>query len=178
MITKESLEIANKMCKTIPIHKKEYATANERIKAFRSIEPEGAIVTEWLVIDLVQGFCASKTTIYDAEGNILATGTAYEREQSSPVNKTSFIENCETSSVARAIGMVGIGIDTAICSYEELNNALENQDNLATDTEKREFVKLCSERGVNPNDILKTIGWKSGPMTKDQYQEVMSKLGE
>ncbi len=54
---------------------------------------------------------------------LLGTGTAYEKENSSFINKTSYIENCETSAVGRALGMAGFGIDTSIRSAEEMQNA-------------------------------------------------------
>ena len=62
------------------------------------------------------------------DGKLLGTGTAQEKETSSFINKTSFIENCETSAVGRALGMCGFGIDTSIASAEEVQNAINNQD--------------------------------------------------
>ena len=70
-----------------------------------------------------------KSTCIDGEGNVLGVGHAYEKEDSSFINKTSYIENCETSAVGRALGMAGFGIDASICSAEELQNAVLNQDN-------------------------------------------------
>jgi len=46
---------------------------------------------------------------------------------SSYINKTSHIENCETSAVGRALGFLGIGIDTSIASADEVINAVNNQ---------------------------------------------------
>ena len=58
---------------------------------------------------------------------VLATGTAYEKENSTIINKTSYIENCETSAVGRALGMAGFGIDTSVASAEEVQNAIAQQ---------------------------------------------------
>ena len=176
MITVETLRQANEKLKTIPIKGKNYATVNERVKAFREIEPEGSIKVEWLVIDLLKGFASCKASVYDSNGTHLADGTAYEREDSSFINKTSFIENCETSAVGRALGFLGVGIDESICTANELNNALVAQDNLASDEDKEKFKDLCKNKGVNPTEILREIGWKSGPMTKDQFTKAMNKL--
>ena len=52
---------------------------------------------------------------------------AYEKEGSTFINKTSYIENCETSAWGRALGNLGIGIDTSIASAEEVQNAVLNQ---------------------------------------------------
>lgn len=119
------LAIANETIGTIDIKGKEYAEVNQRIKAFRMICPNGAIETELLSNE--NGICVFKATIKDEKGRILGTGTAYEKEDSSFINKTSYIENCETSAVGRALGMCGLGIDVSVASAEEVQNAINNQ---------------------------------------------------
>lgn len=124
-MTYEEITKANESIKTTDIKGKDYAEVNQRIKAFRKVEPNGAIFNE--LIRLENGVCVMKSTIYDSNGKVLAIGHAYEKEDSSFINKTSYIENCETSAVGRALGMCGFGIDTSIASYEETANAIENQ---------------------------------------------------
>jgi hypothetical protein len=121
----KQLEDANKSIITTDIKGKEYAEVNQRIKAFRMLEPNGCIETE--IISLDNGVCVIKATIKNEQGAILGIGHAYEKEGSTFINKTSYIENCETSAVGRALGMCGIGIDTSVASYEEVANAIENQ---------------------------------------------------
>ena len=123
----EELQKANGSIRTANIQGKEYAEVNQRIKAFRSLCPGGAILTEMLSCE--NGVCIFKASVYDEDMRILGTGTAYEKEGSSFINKTSFIENCETSAVGRALGMCGFGIDTSIASSEEVQNAILNQGN-------------------------------------------------
>lgn len=125
MYTWEQLVKANSTIKTSPIQGKQYAEVNQRIKAFRSVCPGGAIVTE--MVSCENGICIFKATVFDEEMKIIGTGTAYEKENSSFINKTSYIENCETSAVGRALGMCGFGIDTSIASAEEVQNAVLNQ---------------------------------------------------
>lgn len=69
-----------------------------------------------------------KCTITNADGLVMATGHAMEKESSSFINKTSHVENCETSALGRALGKLGIGIDGGFASYEEVANAKENQE--------------------------------------------------
>lgn len=126
MITFNDLVTANKTIKTVNVQNKQYAEVHQRIKAFRCIQPNGAIVTDMLSNE--GGVCIFKATVYDEDGHILGTGTAYEREGCTFINKTSYIENCETSAVGRALGMCGFGIDVAIASAEEVMNAIANQD--------------------------------------------------
>lgn len=125
-ITFEEIKKANEEIKAIDIKGKEYVEVNQRIKAFRMVYPMGTIETE--MISNENGVCIFRATISDDECHVLATGTAYEKEDSTFINKTSYIENCETSAVGRALGMCGFGIDTSIASAEEVKNAIANQD--------------------------------------------------
>ena len=124
-MTFDELQRANKLITTTPIQGKEYAQVNERIKAFRSVFPEGMILTEVVSID--SGVAVFKATVMTPEGKVLGMGHAYEKEGSSFINKTSYIENCETSAVGRALGMAGFGIDTSVASAEEVQTAILNQ---------------------------------------------------
>ena len=110
--------------KKIDIKGKDYVMVNERIKFFRGLYPSGSILTE--MVHNVEGVCIFKTSIIVDE-KILAVGHACEKDGSSFINKTSYIENCETSSVGRALGIMGIGIDTSIASFEEVENAKTQQ---------------------------------------------------
>lgn len=121
----EQIEKANASIQTTDIKGKDYAEVNQRIKAFRMVYPDGAIIPE--LVSLEGGVCVMKATIYDSNGRMLGVGHAYEKEGSTFINKTSYIENCETSAVGRALGMCGFGIDTSVASYEEVANAIENQ---------------------------------------------------
>ena len=129
MITFDDIKKANGSIKTTGIQGKEYAEVNQRIKAFRMVFPDGFISTE--IRSLENGVCIFTATVgyYDDNNNAitLGTGTAYEKENSSFINKTSYIENCETSAVGRALGMAGFGIDTSLASAEEVQNAQLNQ---------------------------------------------------
>lgn len=102
-ITFEKLQMVNSTIKKTPVKGKDYAEVNQRVKAFRMLCPNGSIMTDMLPAP--EGMCIFKATVFDEEGHILATGTAYEKEGSTQINRTSFIENCETSAVGRALGM-------------------------------------------------------------------------
>lgn len=124
----KKLEEINKMLKTTNIKGKEYAEVNERLKAFWQLCPEGRIETN--IYSLENGMCVIKAYVYEniEDERPRATGTAYEKEGSTFINKTSYIENCETSAVGRALGNAGIGIDTSVASAEEVQNAIIQQD--------------------------------------------------
>lgn len=139
MITFEDIKKANDAIVTMDIKGKAYAEVNQRTKAFRMVYPEGTINTE--IISLENGICTMKATIMN-EGKILGTGFAQEKEGSTFINKTSYVENCETSAVGRALGMCGFGIDTSICSADELQNALLNQERLTEGNPKESKPKI------------------------------------
>lgn len=132
MIKYLDIAVANETIKTTDIKGKDYAEVNQRIKAFRMVYPDGIIDTQ--MISNENGICVFKAQVgyyedtYDGCVRWLGTGYAYEKENSSFINKTSYIENCETSAVGRALGMAGFGIDTSVASYEEVANAIQNQE--------------------------------------------------
>ena len=130
-MTFEKLQEANSFIGTTNIKGKEYAQVNQRIKAFRFVYPNGQILTELLSDDGTR--CTFKATIMDDSGRVLGTGHAFEcrDDRRSMVNSTSYVENCETSAVGRALGMCGFGIDVSIASAEEVTNAINQQEAMA-----------------------------------------------
>lgn len=139
------------MCKlkTVNIKGKEYVEVNERLKAFRTMpEYKGYALTSD-VIELENGVITIKAIIKDANDRIVATGLAQEKESSSFINKTSFVENCETSAWGRALGNLGIGIDTSVASAEEVQNAIENQNSkeptINNDIDIFEGLRACTD---------------------------------
>lgn len=163
MITFEDIKKANDTIATTDIKGKDYAEVNQRIKAFRMVYPEGTINTE--IISLENGVCTMKATAMN-EGKILGTGFAQEKEGSTFINETSYIENCETSAVGRALGMCGFGIDTSVCSAEELQNALNNQNK--PETRSKPKIEYATEE-----QIAKLNKYYSGKM--DKLDELLSK---
>jgi len=108
----------------IKIQGKDYITVNERIKEFRKLHPQGQILNQVMANADGQVMFQCKVIV---DGVLVATAHAYEKEGSSFINKTSYIENCETSAVGRALGMYGIGIDTSLASADEVANAVKQQ---------------------------------------------------
>lgn len=188
MIKFEDIVNANKTIQTTDIKGKEYAEVNQRVKAFRMLYPNGAITTD--IVSLKDGIVVIKATVQDEEGKALATGHAYEKENSTSINKTSFIENCETSAVGRALGMCGIGIDVSIASYEEVANAIENQKKEApnkstvkgastsnyTDDYRKKLIEYCQSQKVDMKEIAKAYGI-NGATTQERFKEVLKELG-
>lgn len=178
----EDLLEANKILSTIPIKGKEYVMVNERVMAFRKLFPMGSITTE--IKSLSSGFVVIKATITDELQNVLSTGTAYEREERSSINQTSFIENCETSAVGRALAFLGIGIDASMASAEEVANAivqhadLKTPDELATDKQKNLIKTLCNEKGIVYESALQKCKLTDETLTKAMASRIIKQLQE
>ena len=141
--------------KTINIKGKEYITVNERLIYFRTKDEfKGYGIKEDIVsIDDTEGIF--KVTIYDSNGEPIVSAHAQEYRDSSYINKTSFVENGFTSALGRALGYLGIGIDTSIASANEVQNAVANQ--------KSDNKKWLTESQLNAT--LKG--------TKDQAEKVL-----
>lgn len=164
MVREEQLNLlqeANKSLLSMDIKGKDYIPVNERIKAFRFIYPKGIIKTE--IIGLADGICTIKAEAYDDEGKLLATGHAQEKETSSFINKTSYVENCETSAVGRCLGNAGIGLDYGFASYEEVANAKKQQEDAKNDGE----VKISNDQWKTLNKFY----------SKDEIKQMYAELG-
>ena len=145
-ITYDQIKAVSDGIVTTNIKGKEYAAVNGRINAFRRLYPQGFITTD--IVSLEAGVVVMKATCgYYENGQavVLGTGMAYEREGSSNINKTSYIENCETSAIGRALGMAGLGINTAVASSEEVQNAIKQQEELQDDINPEKRVALIDE---------------------------------
>ena len=171
MFTQDSLKIANENIKTIPIRGKQYAQVPERVKAFRKICPAGLISTE--IVSMENGVVTMKSTIYDEKGTPIATGYAQEKEGATNINKTSYVENCETSAIGRALGFAGIGSECSMASAEEVANAIVQQ-NYITEKEQRTLVALCERKGLKPEEVF-PLGLN---LTGEQYAQAVEKLGK
>jgi len=138
--------------KTVNIKGKEYVEVNERIKFFREHFKGWALTTE--ILELVDTRCVMKASIFDENDRLIATGTAYEKESSSFINKTSFIENCETSAWGRALSNLAIGIDNSIGSADEVKNAIKNSNTKKTKITKEIYEAMLSACKDGNGDVV------------------------
>lgn len=138
----KTLTIEKKNNKTGKVEKKEYALVPGRVTAFRKLFPEGFIKTEIVSHDGTTVLMQAIAGYYDnGVPVILGSGFAQEVKGQGLVNGTSYIENCETSAVGRALGFIGLGLEGGgICSAEELANAITAQRQM-----KEEEKELCNK---------------------------------
>jgi hypothetical protein len=105
----------------VNIRGKEYQTVALRVHTFREQYPKHALLTEVLHRDAE--CVVLKATISDETGRVLATGHAEEYRKASEINKTSALENAETSAIGRALAAFGLG-GTEFASADEVARAI------------------------------------------------------
>ena len=81
----------------------DYASVDERLPLFWKDCPRGRIVTELVVDDGTRIVMKASLFVTYEDHHPTTTGFAEEVRGSSMVNKTSALENCETSAVGRAL---------------------------------------------------------------------------
>ena len=108
---------------TVNIHGKEYKTVAERVSEFRESHPDYTIFTEIIsAADIVQ----MKASILNVDGRVISTGFAEEVRGSTNINKTSALENCETSAIGRALASFGLS-GSEYASANEVTDAIIQQ---------------------------------------------------
>jgi len=110
--------------KSINIKGKEYILVKDRVLYFNENYPNGKIETE-LLSELNSEMVVMKATITPDVGNPIRIFTGFSQATwgDGYINKTAAMENCETSAVGRALGMMGIGVIDSIASADEYNKA-------------------------------------------------------
>lgn len=117
--------------KTINIKGKNYVQVNERIKEFHKLYPNGKIYTR--IISNEDGVVTMKATVWPdidkKDRNFTGHASEWQKDPKSMVNITSYVENCETSAIGRAMASLGIGIDESFASSNEVQSAVNRQVN-------------------------------------------------
>ena len=140
------------------IHNKEYHTVAERIHLLNGFlqkqEKEYSLNTE--LISWENGVVIMKATLTIINGESVSTytGHAYEKEDSSQINKTSALENCETSAIGRALSAAGYGGGNEYASANEVENAIHKQKFNPMTREQAETIIRLSEHEAIKGDVL------------------------
>ena len=159
----------NERLKKTDIQGKDYVEVNQRILAFWELYPNGSIETE--ILSLENGVVTFRATVKDGD-KVLSTGHGQEKEGNSFINKTSFIENCETSAVGRALGILGIGATTSIASAEEVANAIKNQDKPVKKAEPKKAEQKEIKSQIDPQTLLRAQTLKIDPVKVAAYNKI------
>lgn len=117
----------------VNIHGKEYQTVAYRVQKLREAHPDWSIQTHLVARD--DASVVMMASIMDDKDRVLGTGYAEEFRASSHINKTSALENAETSAIGRALAAAGYG-GTEYASANEVQTAIQTQ-------------------GIPPEDVLR-----------------------
>jgi pyruvate/2-oxoglutarate dehydrogenase complex dihydrolipoamide acyltransferase (E2) component len=107
----------------------EYITVHERIEKFYAKFPQGRILTSIVEHNEETGFILMRAEVYRAPDDALpaATGHAYELRSAGHVQAGSYVEVCETSSVGRALALLGFEVRRGVVSREEVIRGARKQ---------------------------------------------------
>lgn len=109
----------------VNIRGKQYQTVAKRVADFRKVYPTWTIDTELVQLD--ETVVVIQCKVRDDSGRLISSGLAEEVRSASKINKTSAVENCETSAVGRALAFLGLGGDYGIASADEVLRAQSQQ---------------------------------------------------
>jgi hypothetical protein len=107
----------------------EYITVHERIEKFYAKFPQGRIITTIIEHNEETGFILMRAEVYREPDDALpaATGHAYELRSAGHVQAGSYVEVCETSSVGRALALLGFEVRRGVASREEVIRGARKQ---------------------------------------------------
>lgn len=108
----------------VDIRGKQYETVALRVQKFRAAHPDKSLTTEMIVRD--DECVVMRAIIADEAGRVLATGHSEEYRKASQINRTSALENAETSAIGRALAAYGFG-GTEFATANEVANAIHQQ---------------------------------------------------
>lgn len=174
----ESIEFKRKDKETGEVKVTQYVDVARRLEAFRELIPNGTILTEIVKEDdetinnqKIHSI-RFKATALDENEKVLAIAHA-EEKNTTFINRTSLIENCETSAVGRVLGFLGIGIKKGIASSEEMQKVIANQNRL----EIYENMYLSEQEAKKiVTSTLAELSRKFGLRKADLEQKIDEKL--
>lgn len=145
----------------VNIHGKAYQTVAFRVGKFREIYGyELSLITE--ILEANESVVRMKAMVVDPSNRILATGHAEEYRGDGKINKTSALENAETSCLGRALAAFGLG-GTEFASADEVARVVSGQK-AESSAEIDVLVSTLREAALNGSKALQEA-FKALPAT-------------
>jgi len=146
----------------VKIHGREYKTVALRVAEFKEQHPEWSIVTELVSAD--DETVVMKALVMDQDQRIRGTGYAEEKRSASKINKTSAMENAETSAIGRSLAACGFA-GTEFASADEVANAIAQQN---IDDQVKEQVDRLMAHNAAVRENWDTVAYmKAAYLEKD-----------
>lgn len=174
---------------TVNIRGKEYETVASRVSRFKAEHKDDYAIRTILVERDAETVVmrAVIVKVKDGQELVMATGHAEERRASSTINKTSALENCETSAIGRALAAFGMA-GTEFASADEVATAIKNQGaqngstqltGPATDKQKEVISRHLTALGYATEEqsgyLIETYGVEI-PLTKEGASFVIDQM--
>lgn len=159
----------------VNIRGKEYKTVALRVQEFREQFKDYALTTD--VIQLDQDQCVIKATVLNELNRVVATGLAQEFRKASQINGTSYVENCETSAIGRALACLGLG-GQEFASANEVLNAIHQQNNPPVENITDDDVEVAKGQLILAKEAgeLKERFFKFSPQMQERLREFANEL--
>lgn len=166
--------------KTVNIRGNQYVTVAERLRLLHlnsDVNNPPSINTE--IISVESGvFIVKATLIPDtSKPESFFTGHAVEDENKGQINRTSALENCETSAIGRALGNAGLGTVEGIASADEVANAIYQQDNIKSSNGAKhkasDLQKMMNDVKVDSKISKESNADWEKTMTKDEILTII-----
>ena len=132
----KEIQAAIKEMHSLNLRGNDYTQVQQRLEAFRKHAGTSYTLDSDILINDGKTILI-KASIVDKEGRVIATGLAEELRGSSNVNKTSAIENCETSAWGRALANLGLH-GGKMASVEEITIAKNKDKQIDAEAEAAE----------------------------------------
>jgi hypothetical protein len=168
----------------------DYVTVAERIDKFYERFSEGRIITHIIEHDAERGFVLVRAEVYRNPDDALpaASGHAYEYKSDGYVQKTSYIEVCETSAVGRALAMAGFEVKRGVAIREEMEKTRRTEPERpqqatgassappATEAQKKEILTLWNSlttagEFADSNAWQKDLRERTGASSRDDLRQ-------
>ena len=155
----------------IMIKGKPYVQVNQRVlelrKSYGDKDEMFGIKTKVVEWNKEKNEIIVQAWITDQTGRIVGSGIAHEEKTQTGVNSTSYVENCETSAIGRALAAFGLGIEDAYASADEVQGAIKKE------AKKKE--KVTADRNENLTEMMVPDEASTDPYYI-QYRTSLSKV--
>ena len=166
----------------------DYAAVDERLPLFWADCPRGRIHTEIVVDDGTRIIVRAELYADIADPVATTTGFAEEVRGSSMVNKTSALENCETSAIGRALanyqyqgGKKRSSLEEVVKVYRQGGELSASGPSTSTNSDAPARTQTIGSSGEPPTakqlGMLRSKNWEGAvPATKREASELIDRL--
>lgn len=140
----------------VDIHGKVYRTVALRVNEFRTTKQFEGWSLETSIIELDNTKAVVRCVVRNEKDRIVGSGLAEEYRTSGKINRTSALENCETSAIGRALASIGLGGEE-YASANEVQGAIVQQKP-ATKVQQAAVQALLDSNTISEAHLVSVFG--------------------